>query len=75
MHALHDALVANIRKMARRRGWSINRTADAAGVSRSGLSNIMRGSKSPTLVTVEKLAIALEVPALDLLKSADPARD
>ena len=66
MGDLHDNLVSNVRRLAKRQGWSMNRTADAAGVSRSGLSNIMRGAKSPTLETVEKLAAAFEVPPLKL---------
>lgn len=70
---LHDNLVKRIRKLARRHGWSMNRTADAAGISRSGLSNIMRKTKSPTLDTVAKLAAAFEVSALELLAADDPA--
>lgn len=72
MGSLQDNLVKQIRKMARRKRWSMNRTADAAGISHSGMSNIMRGAKSPTLATVEKLAVAFEVPALALLRDDEP---
>lgn len=74
MDGLHDNLVKQIRRLARRNRWSMNRTADAAGVSRSGLSNIMNKRKSPTLETVEKLAIAFEVPAAELLRNSEAER-
>ena len=72
MGSLQDNLVKQVRKRAKRKRWTMNRTADAAGISHSGLSNIMRGAKSPTLETVEKLGVAFEVPAIELLRDDDP---
>jgi transcriptional regulator with XRE-family HTH domain len=74
MGSLHDDLIMNIRDLAAARGWSMNRTADAAGISRSGLSNITRNAKSPTLATVEKLAAAFEVPVDRLLRRTPSPR-
>ncbi len=74
MGPLQDNLVASVGKLAKANGWSMNRTADAAGISRSGLSNIMRGKKSPTLATVEKLAAAFEVPVERLLSLSSTPR-
>jgi transcriptional regulator with XRE-family HTH domain len=65
---IHSVFSDNIRALAKKRGLSINHLADFAGISRGYLSTILRGQKSPTLRTVEKIAEALEVEVGELLK-------
>ena len=65
------ALIENVRKLAKRQRLSMNRLADAAGVSRGALSDILNSVQSPTLTTLEKLAAALGVPAGKLLLPQD----
>jgi len=48
--------------------------ADAAGVSRGSMCNVMNGHQSPTLATLEKLAAAFEIPVDRLLTHRSTAR-
>ena len=69
----HDNLVLNLRRIARQRQWSMNRIADAAGVARGSLSDILAKHQSPTLATLQKLADGLEVAVSELLSSPHEA--
>lgn len=46
----------------------MNKLADFSGLSRGFLSEVLRGVKSPSLDTVEKIASALDVEAWQLLR-------
>ncbi len=63
---IHLVVNRNILKLAGRKKWSINLLADFAGISRGYLSTLLRGKKSPTLRTLEKIANALEVEVGEL---------
>jgi len=69
----HAILIERIGMLARRKGLSINRLADSAGISRGYLSGLLRRVHSPSLQTVQKLATALEVEVWQLFKPVDPA--
>ena len=56
-----------IRHLREHRGWSQEKLAEAADLNRSYLGEIERGSASPSLVTVVKLANALDLSAGDLV--------
>jgi transcriptional regulator with XRE-family HTH domain len=60
-----------VRELAEERDWSVNHLADFAGLGRGFVSELLRGKKSPTLDTVEKVAAALEVEAWTLLKPGE----
>ncbi len=62
MDSGHDDVILNLKRIAKSRRWSMNRLADAAGVSRSALSDILSKRQSPTPTTLQRLADALEVP-------------
>ncbi len=64
----HAILISRIEELAEKRGFSINRLADAAGISRGYLSSVLRQKFSPSLKTLEKIALALEVPPFELLR-------
>ena len=63
---IHTILSRNIRRLASKRKWSQNLLADFSGISRSNLSTVLRGQKSPTVRTLEKIAAALEVEVWEL---------
>ena len=53
---------ANLRKLRVKRGLSLERLAQASGVSRAMLSQIELGRSTPTINVVWRIARALEVP-------------
>jgi transcriptional regulator with XRE-family HTH domain len=65
--ALHRHVAAQIRALAERRGMSLNKLADFAGISRSHLGRLLRGAHSPTLEMLAKIAAALDAELRDLL--------
>lgn len=62
---------SKIRDMRRQRAYSLNDLAAKAGISVSYLSEIERGSKKPSLRTLEKLAQALHITQGQLLDEND----
>lgn len=64
INPLADYLSEAIQK----RGWSLRHLAGRAELSSGGLSEIVRGLRVPEVQTVEKLADALEVDRLHLLR-------
>ena len=71
---LHKVVRDRIKSLARERGYSVNRLADFAGMSGGYLSTVLRGQKSPTLRTLEKIADALEIDPLDLFRTSPPPK-
>ncbi|HVK76283.1 MAG TPA: XRE family transcriptional regulator [Kofleriaceae bacterium] len=55
------AMGANLRRLRRRRGLSVERLAALAGVSRSTISDIERATKTPTVNVISRLATALGI--------------
>lgn len=66
---LNAAVAENIKKIRKLRKLSLERTASIAGVSRSMLGQIERGEANPSVAILEKLAVALKVPAEEFLKN------
>jgi len=64
---LHRRLVRRIRARARAKRIPVTHLPDLAGVSRSHFWNVLRGSSSPTLAWLEKVARALEAEPSELL--------
>lgn len=80
-----DRAVKNIKALMRKRGWNKTMLADFAGLSRAHVGDLLEGRASThgsgrmkmTLVTLDKLADALEVSTAELLtdsKTADKAK-
>lgn len=57
----------NLRRIRKRQNLSLQELADLCKVSKSTLSNIERMEKSPTVQTVKKIAIALNVTLFELM--------
>jgi transcriptional regulator with XRE-family HTH domain len=62
------ALVAwNLRRLRVKRALSQEALAVDAGVDRSYVGRLERGVENPTVETLDKLAVALQVPTAELL--------
>ena len=57
----------NLQRLRKGKGWSQEELADRAGVHRTYVSGVERGVRNPTITVVEKIAVALGVPAGRLL--------
>ena len=71
-----DVSVRTGRAVKQRRealGFSLRTLAARSGISSSMISDIERGAKSPTVITVVRLAQALEVSAASLVEGTSPA--
>jgi transcriptional regulator with XRE-family HTH domain len=63
-----SALAVYLRAELDRRGWNARQLADRAGMPPSGLSKILnRVTEVPDLETLDKLAVALDVPLVRLV--------
>jgi ribosome-binding protein aMBF1 (putative translation factor) len=56
-----------------RRGISMNRLAEKAGLSQSMVSLLERGMRTPTLDTLLRIAAALEIDLPELIRRASSA--
>lgn len=65
---IRQRLGSNLRKERTDRGWSQEEFADLAGLHRTYVSDLERGARNPTILVLERLAAALEMPAADLLR-------
>ncbi len=68
------ALGARVRDERRRRGLSLDALAARAGVSRSMLSDVERGGKSPTVLVLDRIATGLGTSIARLLGEERAAR-
>ena len=62
-------LGANVRRLRTERGLSQEELAWSAGMKRSYLSDMERGTRNPTVRALSRLADALGVDPAELLKS------
>ena len=58
-------MARNLRILRKQKGLSQEELADSAGINRNYVGQIEREEKSPTVDILEKLAIALDVSAVD----------
>lgn len=73
MTVIVKALGAEVRKRRESKNWSQEQLAEYADLNRSYVGEIERGQVIASIVTLEKLASALDMPAASLLCSADPS--
>lgn len=66
-------LGVNLREARGRRGWTIADLAQAAGLSKGFVSQVENDKTSPSLDTLERLADALGVSVVELLRPAEAA--
>ncbi|GAA3234279.1 helix-turn-helix domain-containing protein [Dactylosporangium siamense] len=69
-----ERLGERLRELRRVRGLSLEALATASGVSRSMISDVERGARSPTVLVLARLATALGTTVSRLLGEDQPAR-
>ena len=74
MDDLHQRLADNIRRISEERGIVLTHLPDRSGVSRAHFFNVLAGNKSPTLGWLAKVAAALDVDPVELLRPSDGPR-
>ena len=57
----------NIKKYRNDKGFTQDKLSELAGVSTDYISEIERGKKVPSIKRLDKIAIALDIPAYKLL--------
>jgi transcriptional regulator with XRE-family HTH domain len=67
---LADYIGLTVRRLRTDRGFTLQALADESGVSKSYLGDIEKGRKNPTTDVIEAIAMALGVPARELLYHA-----
>lgn len=65
---VRQRLALNLRRLRQARGLGQEKFALEHGFDRTYISGIERGVRNPTILVLERLAIALEVPVEELLK-------
>lgn len=55
-----------LKDILRERGESISAFALNVGITQANMSNIVNGKSSPTLDTLERIALSLNIPITDL---------
>ena len=65
---VRQRLAANVRRLRKQTGLSQEKFAIEHGLDRTYVSAIERGRRNPTIVVVERIALALDVDVIELLK-------
>jgi XRE family transcriptional regulator, regulator of sulfur utilization len=74
MSAIVRDFGVTVRRLRESHAWSQERLAEHAGLNRTYVGEIERGTVIASIVTVEKLARALGVSVVDLLADVAAAR-
>lgn len=64
-------MIYRIKDICEEKGIKVNSIADKVGISLPALYNIVNGKLSPKMETLEKIALALEVPVWQLIASKE----
>jgi transcriptional regulator with XRE-family HTH domain len=64
----------NLARLRREKGFTQERFAEVTGVTQQYVSDIERGLRNPTIVSIYNLATALGVSHVDLVMPDDKAR-
>ena len=70
---VRQRLAINVRRLRKATGLSQEDFANEHGIDRTYVSAVERGRRNPTILVVERLAIALEIDVAELLKLPAPA--
>jgi transcriptional regulator with XRE-family HTH domain len=72
---LRQVFAENVRVVRTNRGLSQERLADEAGLDRTFVSSLERGVRNISIDNIERIALALDTPAHDLLDAGLAARE
>lgn len=62
-----QAVVARLKEARQRKGWSQEKLAEKAGVSRTGITMVESGERRPTLMFCHALTTALGVSLSEII--------
>lgn len=68
METVQQRFGKRVRDLRRRRGWTQEQLGDRSGKHWTYIGGIERGTRNPTIVVAEAIALALGVPIADLFK-------
>lgn len=57
----------NCARLRKAKGWTQEQLAERSGLTQQYLSDLERGKRNPTIVTIYEIALALDVSHLDLV--------
>jgi transcriptional regulator with XRE-family HTH domain len=63
-----------VRQLRKERGLSQERLAAAAGIDRAYMGGLERGQRNPSLTTVERIAVALDMSISEVLAAVERQR-
>ncbi|VVT10707.1 helix-turn-helix domain-containing protein [Erythrobacter sp. EC-HK427] len=61
----------NCARLRKAKGWTQEQLAERSGFSQQYLSDLERGERNPTIVTIYEIAQALDVSHIELVAPAD----
>ena len=73
MQDINKQVGKRIRVLRQNRGYSQERLASNSGLHRSHMGQIERGETNVTVKTLERIGLALRVPALEFLREVVPS--
>jgi transcriptional regulator with XRE-family HTH domain len=71
MKQLVDSFGAAVRQLREKQGWSQEVLAERADLNRSYVGELERGQAIPSLLTLKKLSVALNLSLTSLLKQTE----
>lgn len=71
---IRELVAQNIRRLASEREISLNHLADFSGIARAAFYRCLGGDEVMTLDRLAKIATALEVHPMELLRPATPEK-
>lgn len=63
-----ERLDRNVRRLVKGRAWTLEKVALEAGMSRSHFFYVLTGKRTPSMVTLKKIADAFKVDVSELWK-------
>lgn len=64
---VRQRLASNLRRLRKEKGWSQEQFADEAGLHRTYVSDLERGTRNPTITVVDRAARSLGASLAELL--------
>ena len=59
---------SNLERIRKERGWTQEQLSERSGLTQQYLSDLERGKRNPTIVTIYELSLALGVPHIELVR-------
>lgn len=63
-----ERIARNVRRLVKKRGWTLEQVALEAGLSRSHFFYVLTGQRTPSMMTLKKITDAFRVDVSELWK-------